>query len=169
MDLVARELATKVAAEDLVLVHPWYYGVSFDHHYSGRAPWTTLPALADNRYHRYDLLKVQLQVPDSTRPVRERVADTLRKGGRVWLVGSVPVRQHAPSPIRPAPDNPWGWQDGGYVQYWGEEMGHFLTVHSKSRTEVLVPFDRPVSWFENPPLFCFEGWTAGPDERPAAR
>ena len=43
MDLIASVLRERADAHDLIIVHPWTFGVSFDRQYSGPTPWTTVP------------------------------------------------------------------------------------------------------------------------------
>src|SRR6185295_17447396 len=54
MDQVVAALGSPSPA-DLVVVTPWYYGVSFNRYYRGPAPWSTLPPLEDKSLHRPDL------------------------------------------------------------------------------------------------------------------
>ena len=69
MDLIAGVLRERADARDLIVVHPWTFGVSFDRQYSGATPWTTLPPLADHRFHRYDLLKAKMILENPAQPV----------------------------------------------------------------------------------------------------
>ena len=73
---MAAEVSQKAGPNDLVIVHPWYYGLTFAYYYRGTAPWTTLPPLADYRFHRYDLLKAELQRTNAIEPVFERLQST---------------------------------------------------------------------------------------------
>ena len=80
MDLVAELLRERAEARDLIIVHPWTFGISFDRQYSGPTPWTTVPPLADHRFHRYDLLKAKMILENPAQPVCDQVAATLRAG-----------------------------------------------------------------------------------------
>ena len=70
IDLIAAQLREQAGPNDLILVYPWYCGITFNRYYHGAAPWTTLPALSDPRIHRYDLLKEKLAArrPDQAGP-----------------------------------------------------------------------------------------------------
>src|SRR5262249_11862248 len=59
MDLIVSVLHERADARDLIIVQPWTFGVSFDRQYAGSTPWTTVPPLADHRFHRYDLFKAK--------------------------------------------------------------------------------------------------------------
>lgn len=43
LDFVAQRLNREAGKEDLVLVHPWFCGVTFNRYYTGSAEWLTLP------------------------------------------------------------------------------------------------------------------------------
>ena len=70
-DLVAQTVTRGAAPGDLVLVNPWYDGISFGRYYRGKAPWITLPEMTDHRYHRYDLLKIKMASP---RPINDAIS-----------------------------------------------------------------------------------------------
>ncbi|HAO79532.1 MAG TPA: hypothetical protein DCQ92_11265 [Verrucomicrobia subdivision 3 bacterium] len=136
-DRLAAQVAGNAAPEDLIIVHPWYYGVTFNFYYHGAAKWTTLPPIADYRFFRYDLIKEQLQTPDAIGPVLERVEATLRAGHRVWVVGELPPPSTgARVPVDPpvAPNGPSGWLDEPYSIAWGKKLGYLLQQHATSLT-----------------------------------
>ncbi len=159
-DLVAGRLAAEAAAGDLVVVSPWYYGVSFQRYYHGPAVWVTLPDIPDHRIHRYDLLKVRLASPRPIDDVLASVRRTLAAGRRVWLVGQlrVPPRGLAPPVFAPAPATPWGWNDYPYGISWGLQLGALLRDHAGSLTVVPVPSADPVSSLERLTLAAAAGW-----------
>jgi hypothetical protein len=159
-DLVAGRLAAAAVADDLVVVSPWYYGVSFSRYYQGPAAWMTLPDLPDHRIHRYDLLKARLASPRPIDDVLESVRRTLAGGHRVWLVGQlrVPPRGQAPPVFPPAPASPWGWNDYPYGVSWGLQLGALLRDHAGSLAVVPVPSPDPVSALERLQLAEAAGW-----------
>jgi hypothetical protein len=160
-DLVAREVARAAAPEDLVVVLPWYYGVSFSRYYAGAARWLTLPDIADHRIHRYDLLKPRLASPHPLDDVLRQVAATLRSGHRVWVAGdaSWPGPGEAAAMPPPAPSSPDGWHDYPYIVGWSRGFGRFLERHAALIAAVAVPTPRqPVSSLEDLQLEVVEGW-----------
>ncbi|HEY8019560.1 MAG TPA: hypothetical protein VIH93_00570, partial [Thermoanaerobaculia bacterium] len=173
-DLVARAVERSAAPRDLVVVLPWYYGVSFDRYYRGAARWLTLPEIADHRIHRYDLLKARLAAEHPLDDLLQAVAATLRSGHRVWLVGDVRwPRPGEQPPIRsPAPLSPDGWHDWPYLLDWSRQLGGFLERHGGIAVPVDVPAGARVSALEDIPLAVVRGWReegpAGPDQ-PAPR
>ncbi len=155
VDIVARKLEKEASPKDLILVHPWYCGISFQRNYHGATEWTTLPPLKDHLTHRYDLLKEMMQMDDPIHPVLEKIATTLESGNRVWVVGKMGGDGQPPPDIHPAPDNPWGWNDEPYSSAWGAKTAYFLTMHSTQKTEVAIPPTGSVSPYEDLPVVMF--------------
>jgi hypothetical protein len=159
-DLVAQAVTRAAASADLVLVNPWYDGVSFARYYRGRAPWMTLPEITDHRFHRYDLLKAQMVAKHPIDGVLEAVGATLQSGHKVWIVGGI----HLPPPgtslrtLPPAPGSPWRWFDVPYEVAWSQQAGAFLQAHAERAGAVDVPTPGLVSSYERLKLLVFEGW-----------
>ncbi|HEY6322912.1 MAG TPA: hypothetical protein VJA16_15280 [Thermoanaerobaculia bacterium] len=159
-DLVARRLASAAAPDDLVLVSPWYYGVSFNRYYRGPASWMTMPDLPEHDVHRYDLLKARLAAPHPIDDVLAAAQRTLSGGHRVWLVGQLrlPPPGQAPPVLPPAPASPAGWHDFPYVESWALQLGAMLRAHAGTLARVPVPSPDPVSPLENMTLAVAAGW-----------
>jgi hypothetical protein len=158
IDLVAKLLRERAEARDLIIVHPWTFGISFGRQYSGPTPWTTVPPLADHRFHRYDLLKAKMILENPAQPVCDQVAATLRAGNQVWLVGDIPLSETLPPQIQPAPNNPWGWLDDPYSDVWGAQMGYFIAMHATHGDVVPVLSSNPVSPLEDVQMVVVSGW-----------
>jgi hypothetical protein len=114
MDTVAGAVQRQAQPGDLVVVYPWYLGVSFGRYFKGDTAWVTLPEIEDRRFHRYDLVKEKILTEFPVRPVLARMEQTLRSGGRVWFVGEPPAAaagETAPPivPPGPLPGVPNGW------------------------------------------------------------
>jgi len=164
MDVVAAQLAKEASPKDLILVHPWYCGISFQRYYHGETAWTTLPPLEDHLTHRYDLLKVKMQMDDPIQPVLDKIASTLESGNRVWVVGKLPGDGQPPSEIHPAPDNPWSWCDEPYSSIWGARTAYFLLTHSIQNSDVVIPSADCVSPYENLPVLVFSSLQVSPPD-----
>jgi len=160
IDLVARTLRERADPHDLIVVHPWTFGVSFDRQYNGPTSWTTVPPLADHRFHRYDLFKAEMVLDNPIQPVLDQIADTLRSGHRVWLVGVIPLSQTPPPLIQPAPNNPWGWLDDPYSDVWGAQVGYFVATHATRGEIVPIKSSNPISALENIDVTVVAGWRA---------
>jgi len=162
-DLVAATIAKNADANDLIIVHPWYFGLTYGYYYRGAAKWTTLPPLADYRFHRYDLVKEQLAMTNVIVPVLAEVETVLRSGHRIWLVGEI----SAPEPGEPvpqdlpvAPNGPLGWSDHPYSEAWGKELGYFLVQHITNAT-LFVNLSTnaiPINPMERMTLVVASGW-----------
>ncbi len=120
IDLVAEFLKQNAAASDLVVVNPWYLGVSFQRYYQGHAAWMTVPDFPFHRVHRFDLMKSKMSQQTPLADLYSRMQSTLERGSRVWLVGGA----HVPEPdarsanIGPAPDPQFGWSSDAYLTVW---------------------------------------------------
>jgi hypothetical protein len=160
VDLVAGIVARAAAPGDLVLVNPWYNGISFARYYHGRAPWLTLPEITDHRFHRYDLLKARMASPRSIDDVEEALGATLAAGHRVWVVGGLhlPKPGRRPPVLPPAPGSRWGWFDVPYAVTWSQQTGVFLGEHATGVQAVDVPVSDSVSAYERLRLLVFDGW-----------
>ncbi|HYL05732.1 MAG TPA: hypothetical protein VE075_06815 [Thermoanaerobaculia bacterium] len=159
-DLIARRLASAAGADDLVLVTPWYFGVSFNRYYGGPASWMTLPDLPDHQVHRYDLLKARLASPHPIDDVLDAVRRTLSGGHRVWVVGQLrfPPPGEAAPVLPPAPTGAAGWHDVPYVESWSMQLGATLRAHAGALARVPVPSPDPVSPLESMTLAVAAGW-----------
>jgi hypothetical protein len=158
IDLVATELARVTRPDDLVVVNPWFFGVSFARYYRGPAPWTTFPPLSDHRVHRYDLVMAYMTRQEGVDPAMNDVAAILQRGGTVWLVGffEPPASGTQPLSLSPAPDPVFGWAEAPYLYSWSQQLATLLARHGVlRRDEVLVT--GPTSGFETVPLREFRG------------
>ncbi len=170
VDRVARQVASAAAPGDLVVVDPWYFGVSFNRYYRGTARWVTLPDLPDHRIHRYDLLKVRMAARHPIDDVLAEVTATLRSGHRVWLVGGYKTLRPnddlsflQPLPeLPPAPQTPDGWHDRPYTLAWSRELTVFLELHAGLLKPVAIsPGERAgerANPLEDLPLTVAGGW-----------
>jgi hypothetical protein len=161
-DLLAAQVAKSANAADYIIVHPWYYGVTFAYYYRGTAKWTTLPPITDYRFFRYDLIKEKLQTPNAIVPVLDQVKSTLQSGHRVWIVGDV-LKQHyktAPGEPPAAPNGSMGWLDEPYSSAWGYELGYLLEQHAAKTMRVAEDYTNsvPINWMEKMTLTVASGW-----------
>ena len=161
VDRAATRLQNLAAKDDLIVVDPWEYGISFMRYYRGSAPWTTLPSLSDHRTHRYDLVKRAMIEPAAIDPILEDVAATLRSGHRVWLVGrpEFPPSAEALPRLQPPPLQGSGWHAEPYMLQWSDQLSHFLQDHANVWVIVPLPPDEPVNRYEDLELHAFVGWS----------
>jgi len=161
IDLVAQSISRHATPDDLVIVNPWWCGVSFDRYYGGLAPWTTLPDIDEHGVHRYDLIKEVMQHEDTNSGLRDRVDKVLKSGNRLILVGgwSFPEYTDRPTRIGPAPIKEFGWFLPPYVHMWGIDMSYYIQSHI-TKIEVFTVVDdlRMVNPFEGIIFYVAEGW-----------
>ena len=160
-DLVTALAAQKAGLRDLIVVYPWYDGITFFRYYDGAAAWTTLPPLTDHRFHRYDLLKAQLQKTNAIASVLAQAETVLRAGNKVWVAGEYRIPQAnrpAPSDLPPAPNGPQGWYDEPYTHAWDDKFSYFLS-HNATSVAVLGGYPtNAVNPLETMTLVEAQGW-----------
>jgi hypothetical protein len=160
LDLVADRLNHEASKEDLILIHPWFCGATFNRYYKGGAEWLTLPPLADYRLQRLDLFKEQMQLEAPIQPVLEKMEATLRGGHTIWLVGHYPFSQ----PPRPPPrmpragEGPSRWNEAPYMTAYGMEVTYFLQAHAGESRPLSLDVKQAVNPFENFPIRAVIGW-----------
>lgn len=161
VDLLCPRLVGESGPGDLVLVSPWYCGMTFQRYFRGTAQWETLPPIEDHSLARYDLVHEQMKKPQAIAPLLARAETALRAGHRVWLVGmmSVPEPGAAPPPDLPPPPLPAsGWSDRPYTYNWLLQVNQFLANHSR---EFKLAQETPAGnlhFMENLQVYRVEGW-----------
>lgn len=159
IDRIAQHLGAHARRRDLIVVNPWFYGISFHRYYQGRARWMTIPRLADHRMHRYDLIKARMTSEKPIGDVLRMIHGTLRSGNRVWVVGAydVPPAGQPPIVLEPAPGSPWGWADAPYTASWSYQLGAFLQRQEVRQWHIHVPAGGGVNSFEDLDVYAFQG------------
>jgi hypothetical protein len=163
MDLVAARLEAVAVPGDVVLVSPWHYGVSFSRYYDGDAAWTTVPPLEFHRFVRYDLVVDKMTMPDQTavvRPAMEQVAQALKSGHRVFVVGILlrPRTGQQPLVLPAARPSMNSLPEGAYTNQWLMMVGDLIHRHAGRIAPLPVDADRVVSLYENVSIQAASGW-----------
>jgi hypothetical protein len=161
VDLLCPRLAAESVAGDLVLVSPWYCGLTFERYYNGPAHWETIPPLADHSLARYDLVHERMKSSRVVQPLLEQVEAALRAGHRVWLVGMMDVPKSGepmPDDLPPPPLAASGWSDRPYTQNWVLQVNQFLSNHSREFKMVYETPQGNLNFMENLQLYRVEGW-----------
>ena len=161
---VAAKLGQAVAQDDLIIVSPWFNGISFARYYRGPATWVSIPAIDFFKFHRYDLIKEKMIMPNQAEPIRtvlDQISSTLKGGHRVWFAGlmNLPKPGEQPFTLPPAPEANSGWHDEPYLLMWSGKVAAYLQACASRMKDVPIPTNEPVSEFENLPLKVFEGWS----------
>ena len=160
LDIIASLLQERASPGDYVVVSPWFYGITFQHYYQGKAAWTVAPPIQDLLFYRPDLLKEQMEKEDPLHPVFDAIEKSLHSGNRVWWVGEIlaPPEGQLPSSPPPAPNGPGGWYSFYYIYAWTLQLGYFIQSHALDGEMVNLQMNQPVSPYENVPLQVFKGW-----------
>ena len=159
IDIVAAEVSKGARPDDLVVVNPWYFGISFGRYYGGQAKWLMLPQIAERRFHRYDLLHAKMASELPVADVFDAVRATLLRGNRVWIVGGTIVPS-VDSPegleLPPAPRSEFGWNAKAYYSLWSQQLYYLVRDNC---TEGRIVLDRMpgVDDVENVLLWLAEG------------
>lgn len=159
IDLSASVLNKVTTANDLIVVNPWFLGISFDHYYQGTVPWVTVPPVADHRFHRYDLFMEKMTEDYPLAAVHAKIRKTLEEGNRVWVLGWIPFPKDAPPPaaLPPAPHSAYGWSEFAYESVWWQQTAHLILRHAKKAEIIQSEYSGAVQPFENIPLLVFHG------------
>ncbi len=158
LDVIAAELNVSARPDDLIVVFPWYCGITFQRYYRGRAAWITIPDFEEHKFHRHHLVAEKMKAGEAAvEPDLARVEATLRRGGKVWIVG-VPEVPVAGQPLDPLPREIGRVSAGIYLQNWELQFGSLIAAHGRDRLKVPLPDVGPINAWENLPLLLVEGW-----------
>jgi hypothetical protein len=160
VDLVARKLEQSAQPGDLIVMNPWFCGISFNWYYKGNVRWVTLPIVQDLRTHRYDLIKAKMMFSNPIDDLKEIIGATLKSGHSVWIGGDIRFLQPGEEQIvlPPAPHSSYGWNEEAYTASWSMQLGAFLQLHASQASAVEVPSIETVKDFENIALTVASGW-----------
>jgi hypothetical protein len=162
IDIVAQTVTHHAAANDLIVVTPWPFGISFHRYYEGTAPWITIPNIADHEIHRYDLMKWKMISPHPIDDLTEAVRTTLAAGNRVWFVGglNLPRPEEGAMILPPAPASRFKWDNRAYTASWWQQLSVFAVVHANKINPVPLPqpASTRVNELEQASLTIVEGW-----------
>jgi hypothetical protein len=161
IDLVAAALKAQAQPHDMIVVSPWYYGVSLQR-YLGTNGWMTLPPMDEIRIHRYDLMKQQMEAEAPIAPLLAGITQTLRSGHTLWVLGTFQLPpQGQPQPILP-PYKGGGMDmpDARYFYSWMFQVSQLVQDHATrgERAPIPVPGNLPINPLEDVSVLRFAGW-----------
>ena len=158
VDLIAHSLEEIAGPDDMILVTPWWAGVTFTRYYRGVAPWTTLPNLPDLWVHRFDEEMQRMAEEEPIRPTLEKIAKTLSSGHRLYIVGGLAFLSPGEKPayLPPIPRGPMS--EAAYMEVWSRQTAYLLQTHALRLSLVPVATPGPVCPLENMNLLQIEGW-----------
>jgi len=161
---VASTAAREAGPQDLLLVSPFWLAPGFQRHYSGKAPWTTMPAIAETPGAPLadfsNVQKLMLDPGGSLLPTQALIKKTLSAGHLVFMTGDLrflPPGSLLP-PLLPATSAPYGWANGAWAEIWMLHTAYFLQSHAQNVWRFDIPVPGPVDPTENVQLYAFKGW-----------
>ena len=97
---------------------------------------------------------------NSIQPTLDLVQETLRGGGKVWIVGYISQLPECAEPpiLRPAPDPEYGWDNNAYVEIWSLNLNYFLRSHAEGPESLDMRSSQAVDDIEDVPLCVYHGW-----------
>jgi hypothetical protein len=158
VDLVAARVKALSAPEDLVIVNPWWLGISFNRYYHGEASWATLPAVHDHRVHRYDIIKKKMNDLDPIEPDLARIVHTLHSGRKVWVAGFLPevseedLKTNLPFLSAEGSNR----LEGAFIGFCSRQLAATLKKHRAVPTRLPVECPQPVNENEKIDLYVAE-------------
>jgi hypothetical protein len=160
LDIIASELERSADKDDMILLHPWYYAVTFQYYYHGPAVFMAIPPINDFKVHRYDLVKEKMASADPLEPIFSRITSTLVSGRQVWVVShmSFPSKEKLPCSLPPAPHELYKWRLIPYMDCWWEQTGYFINSHCLECTVVQLATDTLVNSYEDCYITLIQGW-----------
>jgi hypothetical protein len=160
IDLVTETIAQRAQPSDLVIVDNYFYAISFNRYYHGKAPWVTLPDVKDVSLHRWDLLTNSMRQSRPIQPILDRIDQTLRAGHDVYVLGFAPLNHGTSEPIDlpPAPAGASGWSLWPYVRRWTVQVSYAIQTRGEHGKIISIHTDQPVSSVENVHAVVVSGW-----------
>ena len=162
VDLLSAKLESLATRNDLIILHPWWPGLTFARYFRGSTPWVTLPEITDHSFMRYDLIKQKMVQDEPIKPIMEQISRTLQSGQRVWIVCDISFLSLGEKPeyLRPAPNGSPGWHEWPYALYWIRQVAHFMKTRARTIVEIPVPTDGPINSYEDFRIYRVDGWKA---------
>ena len=165
MDLVAKLLEAKVSPDDLIVVRPFYTGISFARYYHGSARWMTIPDMPPSQMpYGYVPMKAVMATEEQVDGELDRIARHLAGGGRVWIVSHLsPLGEREEAGrLPPAPQSPYGWSEAAYELVWSRQLTDVLRRNASAIGRYDPGVDYPINPFEHQPVFEVRGRRADP-------
>ena len=160
VDALAKKILASAHKKDFAVVTPWQFGITFGHCFKNSCAWDTAPPLADHSVHRFDLAVAQMQNTNAMAPLLAQLADTLRAGHTVWVVGGIGEAggPNVPASPPPPPLPATGWNETPYRFAWSSQLNWFLRRHSLEISCVDAGTNDDVNFIERTSLFTAKGW-----------
>lgn len=164
INTVATQMEKRANASDMILVAPHYQACTFVRYYKGQAKVQVWPPHKPDQltYQRGDVMWDAIHSDkEAILPLWEEMGQTLRSGGKVWIVGDIVVvpADRPPPWVKPGTLFPGQSLVGPYLYTWGAQVFYFLANRAKSAS-VTDKFDvsNVNKWEAIQQAVVFEGW-----------
>lgn len=158
MDLAAEKLVAQAGPQDLIVVSPWHYSISFRRYFHGPQQVIVVPPMETVPVHRYDIVKRRILDKNTMEPEWLRIADHLARGGRVWIVGNLRLPRNLTMPVRPlSPEQSGRWHEYPFLKYWWERTAFAVETQAVAANLVTIAPGSTVSSFETAILITANG------------
>ena len=168
LDAMAHAMEQKVAGHDLILIPDRFEACTFVRYYHGPAKVQVWPPCKPEQLVVNGLnpiLPATYATEDIMKPVYDEIAQTLRNGDKVWVVGdlvAVPLDRPPPR-VPPGYNLEHQWRLGPFFYTWSAQAFHFLASHAKTGSIAEQPDVTQVNkWEAIRMILRFEGWKEGP-------
>lgn len=151
-DLVAVKIEQTARPGDIVIVNPWYYGVSFDRYYHGTSAWRTVPDIPFHRFHRYDLVMEATRQRNSyaMQSVIDDAQAALKQGNTVFVIGTFSLGRSQPQSVPIAGDQ--------QIQNRWMSAVYDSLMEAGTITDIPIVSPNHVSRYENLRVTALRGW-----------
>lgn len=162
VDLLAESVAALATKNDLVVVTPWTNGITLERYYHGAAPWMCLPEVKTTEFpgvllhtDGYRAFKEAMMRKNPIEAGLSRIRETLRHGGRVFVLGQIRSLRRGQHPVQvpPAPNSPFGWSMRPYREAWAQELSYELQADATEMHRLRVDVAQPVNSLESAELY----------------
>ena len=136
VDAVALFLEKEYKKGDIVIVNPWYYGISLKYFLKDEIQIITIPPISRLDTHREDELNDFMESGgiDYFHLLENKIRETCNSNKTIWFVGEINPETSTINTINlpHAPDSRFGWMAGPFQVIWGQALYLILKNYAHS-------------------------------------
>jgi hypothetical protein len=160
INLICDRLSRIEKPNDLVVISPFFYGITYQRYDKGPARFVAVPGIDFLAYCKLDLLNKPIHDPNAMNPILDQITEVLRSGHSVYLVGDYLYPRFdktPPATIREARDPAREWNAGPLLD-WPQQIADLLLLHAKNVRLLDTPVEG-ITGYERPAVRVATGWT----------